>query len=148
MKFTCKSTADLKPAARELLNRHPAVRVFAFYGTMGAGKTTFIQEICRELGVLDTVLSPSFAIVNVYNLPAGEPVYHFDFYRIRKKEEIFDIGYEEYVFSGYYCFIEWPELMEDLLPDNVLKVSISAEGPGRERCIEFNGVSPVLSSDA
>jgi tRNA threonylcarbamoyladenosine biosynthesis protein TsaE len=144
VKFTCTSTDGLKPAAQELLVSHPDARVFAFYGKMGAGKTTFIQEICRELGVTDTVLSPSFAIVNVYATYTGNPVYHFDFYRIRKKEEIFDIGYEEYVFSGYYCFIEWPELMEDLLPDNIVKVSITADGPDEDRCIEFNGDPPAI----
>jgi tRNA threonylcarbamoyladenosine biosynthesis protein TsaE len=138
--FTCNTIADLQPAAKSLLNNFPGSRIFAFYGTMGAGKTTFIQAICRELGIADHVLSPSFAIINEYQTPKGDSVYHFDFYRIRKKEEIFDIGYEEYLFSGSYCFIEWPELMEDLLPEDVVKVMITQTGTGEEREIGFNGV--------
>lgn len=104
---------------------------------MGAGKTTFIQAICRELGVEEIVQSPSFAIIHEYKRRTGESLFHFDFYRVKKQEEIFDLGYEEYFDSGSYCFIEWPELMENLLPEGVVKVRIS-ENPSRgERIIEF-----------
>ncbi|MEI7898106.1 MAG: tRNA (adenosine(37)-N6)-threonylcarbamoyltransferase complex ATPase subunit type 1 TsaE, partial [bacterium] len=87
-----------------MLGAFPLARVFAFYGSMGAGKTTFIKVICRELGVTDIVQSPSFSIINEYKTEAGEPIYHFDFYRIRNTAEVFDIGYEEYLYSGCYCF--------------------------------------------
>ena len=89
------------------------------------------------MGVEDIVQSPSFAIINEYKTPAGESVFHFDFYRIKKPEEIFDLGYEEYLYSGSYCFIEWPELMEELLPEEVIKVRIGVEPIHRERVIEF-----------
>jgi tRNA threonylcarbamoyladenosine biosynthesis protein TsaE len=104
---------------------------------MGAGKTTMIKALCRELGVTDIVQSPSFSIINEYKTNRGEPIFHFDFYRIKKLEEIFDIGYEEYLYSGFYCFIEWPELMEELLPEDVIKVSIEVDPVLGERLIEF-----------
>lgn len=104
---------------------------------MGSGKTTLIKSICEELGVIDVVQSPSFAIINEYKTMSGESVFHLDFYRIRKKEEIFDIGYEEYLFSGSYCFIEWPELMEDLLPDSVIRIGIDVDGVTGERVIRL-----------
>lgn len=104
---------------------------------MGSGKTTLIKSICEELGVIDVVQSPSFAIINEYKTKSGESVFHIDFYRIRKKEEIFDIGYEEYLFSGSYCFIEWPELMEDLLPDGVVRIGIDVDGGTGERVIRL-----------
>jgi len=100
---------------------------------MGAGKTTFIKALCRELGVDDIVQSPSFAIVNEYVTATGEPIYHFDFYRIRDVAEVFDIGYENYFYSGNYCFLEWPEKIERLLPEETLRVYISGEN---ERVIE------------
>jgi tRNA threonylcarbamoyladenosine biosynthesis protein TsaE len=117
----------LSEAAREILKRFPDSRVFAFYGGMGAGKTTLIKEICRQLGVNNEVQSPTFAIVNEYVTGRQESVFHFDFYRIRKVEEVFDIGYEDYVYSGCYCFIEWPELAEDLLPEGTVRLEISGE---------------------
>ncbi len=104
---------------------------------MGAGKTTFIQAICRELGVVDIVQSPSFAIINEYKRTAGESVFHFDFYRIKKSEEVFDLGYEEYLYSGSYCLIEWPELMEELLPEEVIKVRMEVAQNDGTRLIEF-----------
>jgi tRNA threonylcarbamoyladenosine biosynthesis protein TsaE len=98
---------------------------FAFYGKMGVGKTTFIKAVCRELGVKETVNSPTFAIVNEYHSEkTNKPVYHFDFYRIKKLEEVYDMGYEDYFYSGALCFIEWPELVEDLLPEKTLKISM------------------------
>jgi tRNA threonylcarbamoyladenosine biosynthesis protein TsaE len=135
--LSCKTLSGLQPAAAELLGAYSGSRVFAFFGSMGAGKTTFIQAICRELGVTDMVQSPSFAIINEYKTGSGEAVFHFDFYRIRKKEEIFDLGYEEYLYSGSYCFLEWPELMEELLPEGVVKVHIRPGDSPNERLIEF-----------
>ncbi|HZX62546.1 MAG TPA: tRNA (adenosine(37)-N6)-threonylcarbamoyltransferase complex ATPase subunit type 1 TsaE [Bacteroidales bacterium] len=124
----------LLPAAEKLLAAYPGRRVFAFYGKMGAGKTTFIKAISSVLGAVDVVQSPSFPIINEYKTSTGDSIFHFDFYRIRKTEEVFDIGYEEYIYSGSYCFIEWPELMEDLLPDDVVKVKIRGKD---QRQIEF-----------
>ncbi len=126
--------AGLLPAAKKLLASWPGRRVFAFYGKMGAGKTTFIKAISSVLGAVDIVQSPSFAIINEYKTSSGDSLFHFDFYRIGKIEEVFDIGYEEYIYSGAYCFIEWPELVEELLPDDVVKVKISGED---HREIEF-----------
>ena len=111
---------------------------FAFYGEMGAGKTTFITSVCHQLGVTDVVNSPSFSIVNEYQLPrpadasAKTPhaLYHFDFYRIKSIAEVYDIGYEDYVYSGHVCFMEWPELVENLLPDDVVKVTIEENEDG------------------
>lgn len=127
MNLTITSESELPRAARELLATFPGKRIFAFYGQMGAGKTTFIKAICRELGVRDEALSPTFAIINEYHTLHGEPLYHFDFYRINRLEEVYDIGYEEYLFSGHYCFLEWPELMEELLPEEAVKVQITGE---------------------
>jgi tRNA threonylcarbamoyladenosine biosynthesis protein TsaE len=134
LKLTCKSETDLFPAARKLLDTFPDARVFAFYGSMGAGKTTFIKAICRELGVTDIVQSPTFSIINEYKTAAGESIFHLDFYRIRKTSEVFDIGYEDYLYSGNYCFMEWPELIESLLPEDTIRVRITGEN---ERMIEF-----------
>ena len=112
--------------------------VFAFYGKMGAGKTTFIKAVCEELGVTDVINSPTFAIVNEYRSDTtGELIYHFDFYRIKKLEEVYDMGYEDYFYSGALCFIEWPELIEDLLPGNTVNVYIEETENG-SRMIRFN----------
>ena len=109
----------------------------AFYGSMGAGKTTFIKAICDVLGVTDTVNSPTFAIVNEYLAANGESVYHFDFYRIKKIEEAYDFGYEDYFYSGNLCLIEWPELIEELLPEETVRVKIEETTNGaRELTIE------------
>jgi len=129
-----KSESELPEAAKSLLRAHPDARVFAFYGQMGAGKTTFIKAICRELDVPDIVQSPTFALINEYITSGGESVYHFDFYRIKKTEEAFDIGYEDYVYSGRYCLIEWPELVDGLLPEDAVKVWITGNP---ERTIRF-----------
>jgi tRNA threonylcarbamoyladenosine biosynthesis protein TsaE len=129
-----KTEAELPRVAEQLLAAHPRSRIFAFYGAMGAGKTTFIKAVCHALGATDIVQSPSFALINEYRTEAGESLFHFDFYRIRKLEEVFDIGYEDYLYSGSYCFIEWPELVEELLPEETVRVRISGTD---ERVIEF-----------
>lgn len=119
------SLEKIQEAAREFVASMGDNTVFAFYGKMGAGKTTFIKAVCQELGVTDNITSPTFAIVNEYRSDlAGELIYHFDFYRIKKLDEVYDMGYEDYFYSGAICFIEWPELIEDLLPGNTIKVSI------------------------
>ena len=122
--FTAKSTEDLKMVAPMILQWKPEVRVFALKGKMGAGKTTLIKAIGDVLELQEVVSSPTFALVNEYTTGDGEPVYHFDFYRINKLEEVFDIGYEEYFYSGYYCFIEWPELVDSILPGHYALVEI------------------------
>jgi tRNA threonylcarbamoyladenosine biosynthesis protein TsaE len=134
LKINCKTENDLLPAAVHLLETYPLSRVFAFYGKMGAGKTTFIKVLCHHLGAVDTVQSPSFAIINEYKTLTGLSIFHFDFYRIKKIEEAYDIGYEDYFYSGSWCFIEWPELIEELLPEGTVKVTIAGE---QERLIEF-----------
>lgn len=138
MEIEIKSTEQLADAARTFISNIGERRIFAFYGKMGAGKTTFIKAICTELGVEDVITSPTFAIVNEYeiapkassslsnHLPAvpTQSVYHFDFYRIKRLEEVYDMGYEEYFYSGALCFIEWPELIEQLLPEDTVRVRI------------------------
>jgi tRNA threonylcarbamoyladenosine biosynthesis protein TsaE len=126
--------SELRQAAKKLIHAFPHSRVFAFYGAMGAGKTTFIRVMADVLGAVDVVQSPSFAIINEYKTHQGDSLFHFDFYRMKKPEEAFDIGYEDYLFSGSYCFLEWPELIEDLLPDDVVRVKISGDS---ERLIEY-----------
>ena len=111
----------IREAAREFINQIGDRRVFAFYGKMGAGKTTFVKAICEELGVEDVITSPTFAIINEYSTNVQrstfnvQRIFHFDFYRIKKLEEVYDMGYEDYFYSGALCFIEWPELIEDIL---------------------------------
>jgi tRNA threonylcarbamoyladenosine biosynthesis protein TsaE len=114
----------LGDSVKLLLDTFPEERVFAFYGGMGAGKTTFIKALCRELGSADYVTSPTFALINEYSTSNGSVIYHFDFYRIKKIEEAFDLGYEDYIYSGKYCFIEWPEMIESLLPEGIVEVRI------------------------
>ena len=115
----------LSAVARQFIDAIGDRSVFALYGKMGAGKTTFIKAVCEELGVTDVINSPTFAIVNEYRSDeTGELIYHFDFYRIKKLEEVYDMGYEDYFYSGALCFIEWPELVEELLPGDAVKVSI------------------------
>ena len=122
--------SDLHEAARAFIREMGDGSVFAFYGKMGAGKTTFIKALCEELGVDEVVTSPTFAIVNEYRSDSGELIYHFDFYRIKRIEEVYDMGYEDYFFSGALCFIEWPELVEELLPDDAVRVRIEEEADG------------------
>lgn len=128
MKMKIKDTEGLAAAAQEFIQVMGNRKIFAFYGKMGAGKTTFIKAICEALGVDDIVTSPTFAIVNEYK--ASQPVYHFDFYRIKNLREAYDIGCEEYFYSGCPCFIEWPELIEELLPEDTVKVCIEVHDDG------------------
>ena len=125
-----KDVDDVPEAAEALLEILPDNGVVAFYGAMGAGKTTLIRAICEQLGVEDNVNSPTFSIVNEYHTPAGEQIYHFDFYRVEKPEEVFDMGYEEYFYSGHRCLIEWPEKIEGLLPDDIHRIWIEVTGNG------------------
>ncbi|MCI5580153.1 MAG: tRNA (adenosine(37)-N6)-threonylcarbamoyltransferase complex ATPase subunit type 1 TsaE [Phocaeicola plebeius] len=125
------SLETIREAARQFIAAMGDNTVFAFYGKMGAGKTTFIKALCEELGVTDVINSPTFAIVNEYRSDTtGELIYHFDFYRIRKLEEVYDMGYEDYFYSGALCFIEWPELVEEVLPGDAVSVRIDEEADG------------------
>ena len=133
MEIKIKSIEEIAVAAKEFVTAMGDRKVFAFYGKMGAGKTTFIKAVCEELGVEDVINSPTFAIVNEYVDGKGEPVYHFDFYRIKNLQEVLDIGYEDYVYSGHVCFMEWPELIENLLPDDAVKVTIEEEVDGSRK---------------
>lgn len=137
MKISIKSLDSIHEAAREFIKNMGAGHVFAFYGKMGAGKTTFIKAVCEELGVDDVITSPTFAIVNDYTSSKDDShIFHFDFYRIKKLEEVYDMGYEDYFYSGSLCFIEWPELIEDILPGDAVKVTITQNEDGG-RVVEF-----------
>ena len=137
MDLRITSLESIRAVAKQFLQIVGQRRVVAFYGAMGAGKTTFIKAVCQELGVDDVVTSPTFAIVNEYTADpqtGGEggikAVYHFDFYRIKRLEEVYDMGYEDYFYSGNLCLIEWPELVEGLLPDDTLRVHITEQTDG------------------
>ena len=127
----------IREAAREFVEHIGDRRVFAFYGKMGAGKTTFVKAICEELGVEDVITSPTFAIINEYTSAKDDTIFHFDFYRIKKLEEVYDMGYEDYFYSGALCFIEWPELIEEILPDDAVRVSITEQDDG-SRIVTFS----------
>ena len=136
-KITISSPDQLAEAARQFVGQMGDDTVFAFYGKMGAGKTTFIKAICEALGVTDVITSPTFAIVNEYRSEEdNELIYHFDFYRIKKLEEVYDMGYEDYFYSSNLCLIEWPELIDDLLPDEAMRIRI-AEQPDGRRTVDF-----------
>ena len=129
--ISIQSPEQIREAARQFIERMGDSTVFALYGKMGAGKTTFVKAVCEELGVTDMVTSPTFAIVNEYRSDTtGELIYHFDFYRIKKLEEVYDMGYEDYFYCGAVCFIEWPELIEELLPGDTVKVTIEEQADG------------------
>ena len=120
--------SQLPEVASQLLNLYPEERFFAFFGPMGVGKTTLIKALCEQLGVVDNVCSPTFAIVNQYSDASQNSVYHFDFYRLKNISEAYDIGYEEYFYSGCYCFTEWTEKIEEILPDHYLRITLSEQG--------------------
>ncbi len=125
------NVSELSAAAKQFLEICKGKNTFAFSGKMGAGKTTFIKAICEELGVKDTISSPTFSLVNEYHTASGKKIFHFDFYRINDVSEAYDMGFEEYVYSDASCFIEWPEKIEELLPEEYVKVNIGIEGEKR-----------------
>ena len=130
LEIKIKSLDGIADAAREFVDAMGENKVFAMFGPMGVGKTTFVKAVCEILGVEDTITSPTFAIVNEYRTNTGDQIFHFDFYRIRKVEEVYDMGYEDYVYSGAVCFLEWPELIEELLPEDAVRVTLSEEEDG------------------
>lgn len=136
MEIAINNLSNIREAAREFISHMGDRKVYAFYGKMGAGKTTFIKAICEELGVEDVITSPTFAIINEYSISTpyspltSDVIYHFDFYRIKKLEEVYDMGYEDYFYSGALCFIEWPELIEEVLPEDAVKVQIIEKEDG------------------
>ncbi len=137
MEISIPSLDQISDAAKQFVQAMDQSTVFAFYGKMGAGKTTFVKALCEELGVTDVVNSPTFSIVNEYRSDeTGELIYHFDFYRIKKIEEVYDMGYEDYFYSGALCFIEWPELVEELLPGDAVKVTVEENEDGT-RTVKF-----------
>jgi tRNA threonylcarbamoyladenosine biosynthesis protein TsaE len=134
-KVEINSLGDIKRVAGKFLEAHSRDRIFAFYGQMGAGKTTFIKALCEEMHVVDYVTSPTFALINEYQTEDSKSIFHLDFYRTKNIQEVYDLGYEDYFSSGDYCFIEWPELIEPLLPPVTVKVYIR-EAKNRKRVIE------------
>ncbi len=130
LKLTISGESELKDVAMKVLETFPHERVFLLYGAMGAGKTTFVKVVGELLQVKDVVNSPTFALVNEYETEEADVIYHFDLYRIKKVEELYDIGYEEYLYSGKYCFIEWPEKMAELLPKSYVYISIEEQDDG------------------
>lgn len=135
MEIKIEKLDNIREAAKQFIANIGDSTVFAFYGNMGAGKTTFVKAVCEELGVDDVITSPTFSIVNEYRSEqTGELIYHFDFYRVKKIEEVYDMGFEDYFYSGALCFIEWPELCEEVLPDDTVKVYIK-EAPDGSRTV-------------
>lgn len=132
--FVARNLKELDDVAKEILDFIKDQNIVAIDGKMGAGKTTLIKSICKKLGVFEIVSSPTFSLVNEYTDTDGKSVFHFDFYRIKKLEEVYDIGYEEYFYSGNFCFIEWPEMITDLLPENhtIIKIKV---GENEERIL-------------
>ncbi|RVU01499.1 tRNA (adenosine(37)-N6)-threonylcarbamoyltransferase complex ATPase subunit type 1 TsaE [Mucilaginibacter limnophilus] len=134
--FLVNSLSQLPDTARQILTHAGSNKIFVFYGDMGAGKTTLIKELCATLGVQEAVTSPTFSIVNEYIITGGK-IYHFDFYRLKTESEALDMGYEEYFYSDNYCFIEWPEKIPNLLPENFTRISIQVTGAdSREITVE------------
>lgn len=139
MEITVRDLSELDAAAGQFLKAVGDRRVFAFHAPMGTGKTTFIAALCRRLGVGDDSASPTFSILNEYSAGDGStPVYHFDFYRLEHPEEAYDIGVEDYFYSGNYCLIEWPDIVDALLPPDTLDVNISVDAATDARTITFN----------
>jgi tRNA threonylcarbamoyladenosine biosynthesis protein TsaE len=125
MTIQISSLSSIHEAARQFIDAMGDRRIFAFYGKMGAGKTTFVKAICEELGVTDVINSPTFSIVNEYIDGKGREIYHFDFYRLKRASEAFDIGFDDYAYSGALCLMEWPEIVEEILPEETVRVSIT-----------------------
>jgi len=141
VRLTCPDITAAPLIARKILLTFKGRRIFAFSGSMGTGKTTIINYLCKELGVLDFTVSPSFSLVNEYRTREGETVYHFDFYRINDIKEAFDMGYEEYFYSGHYCFIEWPEKIMELLPEDCVYIRIDDPVEPGKRSYVFDTAS-------
>lgn len=135
LQFVSNGPADSEEIAEKILLACPNRRIFAIYGNLGAGKTTLVKALCERLGSMDVVKSPTFAIVNEYEGSTG-PIFHFDFYRIESLEEVYDLGFEEYFDSGNYCFIEWPEMIGNLVPEEAAEIRIQETGPN-SRIIEL-----------
>lgn len=133
--YTVSDVNRIGEAAFDFLKEFGHHRVLAFHGSMGAGKTTFIKALCNVIGVSDVVNSPSFAIVNEYSTPEGKCIYHFDFYRLKRVEEAMDMGYEDYFYSGNYCFVEWPEKIEELMPPHYLDIFIDVISDTERRIV-------------
>ena len=138
MKLAVKSIAELRLSAEKLIAFAGNEKIFLFYGEMGAGKTTFIKSLCECLGTNENITSPTFSIVNEYR-GSGNKIFHFDFYRLKNQVEALDMGYEEYFYSGDYCFIEWPEKIQGLLPQRYVRVDIQVL-PGGERELTFKQI--------
>lgn len=136
MEIRIDSLETIREAARQFIDAMDGRTIFALYGKMGVGKTTFTKALCEELGVQDVINSPTFAIVNEYEDGQGRLIYHFDFYRIKRLSEAYDIGFDEYLDSGNLCLIEWPELIEELLPEETVKVCIEEQADGT-RVVRF-----------
>jgi len=136
MKFIAKNTADLDQICEKLIEQFHH-KVILFYGEMGNGKTTLIKQLCKKLGVTEPTSSPTFSIVNEYKTNDNKTIYHFDFYRIKDETEVLDFGYEEYLYSNNFCFIEWPEKIPNMLPEDVVKVYITLD-KDNHRVIKVN----------
>lgn len=135
MKLTVTTEQELPQVTEQVLTAFGNRKVILFYGEMGVGKTTLIKQLCKQLGVEEVTTSPTFSIVNEYLTNTGKSIYHFDFYRIEEEAEVFDLGYEDYFFSDNYCFIEWPEKIPNLLPEETVTLKIEL-GENNERIIE------------
>lgn len=136
MEIVIKDRSCLNESAKKFISLTSGKKIFAFFGSMGAGKTTIIKAICEVLGTIDIVTSPTFTIVNEYRTFSGESIYHIDFYRIKKRDEVFDFGIEEYFDSGSYCFMEWPELIEGILPPETVNIRIAVD-KDEQRILKF-----------
>ncbi|MBL0339531.1 MAG: tRNA (adenosine(37)-N6)-threonylcarbamoyltransferase complex ATPase subunit type 1 TsaE [Bacteroidetes bacterium] len=129
--YKCTTLLDLEVVSKKILEDSKPHKLFLLFGEMGAGKTTLIKEFCKQLGVKDMVASPTYTLLNEYLSSDGFPIYHFDFYRLKSESEAFDLGYENYFYSGNYCFVEWPERITSLLPNDAIKIYIETEGETR-----------------
>ncbi len=136
MEIVISDLKNLNESVKKFIRYTSGRKIFAFFGSMGAGKTTIIKAICKALGTKNIVTSPTFTLVNEYRMFSGESIYHIDFYRIKKIEEVFDFGIEEYFDSGSYCFMEWPELIESILPPDTVRVKITVDDK-EQRILHF-----------
>lgn len=134
----CRDLQEIPVVAAQVLKSYSQQKVFLISGKMGVGKTTFIKEICKQLHVVDNVSSPTFSIVNEYRTETGNSIFHFDFYRIKNITELYDIGYEEYLYSDHICLIEWPELAMEIMPTAYVKINIEIEETTGERIFDLS----------